>query len=49
MDEYSSKIFMNGLNTITSYNVCEDSLLAVSLIIDMVLLAEFFDRVKVNN
>jgi myo-inositol-1-phosphate synthase len=48
MDEYSSKIFMNGTNTITSYNVCEDSLLAVPLIIDMVLLAEFFDRVKIN-
>jgi len=48
LDEYTSKIFMNGLNTISSYNVCEDSLLATPLIIDMVLLAEYFSRVKVN-
>lgn len=48
MDEYSSHIFMNGLNTITSYNVCEDSLLAVPIMIDMVLLAEYFSRVTVN-
>ena len=48
MDEYSSRIFLNGINTISSYNVCEDSLLAVPLMIDMVLLAEFFDRVKID-
>jgi len=48
MDEYSSKIFMNGLNTISTYNVCEDSLLAVPLMIDMVILAEFFTRVRIN-
>ncbi len=48
MDEYTSTIFMNGLNTITSYNVCEDSLLAVPLMIDMVLLAEYFSRVQIN-
>ncbi len=39
---------MNGLNTISTYNVCEDSLLATPLIIDMVLLAEYFSRVKIN-
>lgn len=48
MDEYVSEIFMNGRNTITSYNVCEDSLLAVPLIIDMVLLAEYCSRVQVD-
>lgn len=42
LDEYTSKIFMNGTNTISSYNVCEDSLLAVPLMIDMLVLAEFF-------
>ena len=31
MDEYSSQIFMGGTNTISSYNVCEDSLLATPL------------------
>jgi len=35
MDEYSSLIFLNGINTISSYNVCEDSLLAVPLMYDM--------------
>jgi myo-inositol-1-phosphate synthase len=48
LDEYSSKIFMNGINTISSYNVCEDSLLAVPLMIDMVILAELFSRMEIN-
>ena len=48
MDEYISTIFMNGHNTITSYNICEDSLLAVPIMIDLVLLAEYFTRVKVD-
>ena len=48
LDEYSSRIFLNGINTISSFNVCEDSLLAVPLMIDMVLLAEFFNRIKIN-
>lgn len=45
LDEYISDIFMNGKNTIMSYNVCEDSLLAVPIMLDMVLLAEYFTRV----
>jgi len=49
LDEYSSRIFLNGVNTISSYNVCEDSLLAVPLMIDMVLLAEFFSRVTIDS
>ena len=48
IDEYSSQIFMNGINTIMSYNMCEDSLLAVPLMIDMVILGELFTRMKVN-
>lgn len=44
LDEYSSQIFMGGINTISSYNICEDSLLAVPLMIDMVVLAELFTR-----
>jgi myo-inositol-1-phosphate synthase len=48
IDEYSSQIFMNGINTIMSYNVCEDSLLAVPLMIDMVVLGELFTRMKIN-
>ena len=43
---YSSRIFLNGVNTISTYNICEDSLLAVPLMIDMVLLAELFSRIN---
>jgi len=46
MDEYTSKIFMNGTNTIVCHNTCEDSLLASPLIIDLVVLAELFERVQ---
>lgn len=48
IDEYSSQIFMNGVNTIMSYNICEDSLLAVPIMIDMIILGELFTRMKVN-
>lgn len=48
MDEYSSLIFMNGINTISSYNICEDSLLAVPLMIDMCILGELFTRMQVD-
>ena len=48
LDEYSSRIFLNGVNTISTYNICEDSLLAVPLMIDMVLLAELFSRIKID-
>ncbi len=48
IDEYSSQIFMNGVNTIMSYNICEDSLLAVPIMIDMIVLGELFTRMKVN-
>jgi myo-inositol-1-phosphate synthase len=49
LDEYSSLIFMNGINTISTYNICEDSLLAVPLMIDMVILGELMTRMKVND
>lgn len=48
LDEYSSKIFMDGTNTISSYNICEDSLLAVPIMIDMVVLGELFTRMKID-
>jgi myo-inositol-1-phosphate synthase len=44
MDEYSSEIMMGGSNTITMSNVCEDSLLASPLILDLVILAELATR-----
>lgn len=46
MDEYTSEIFMGGTNTIVMHNTCEDSLLATPLIIDLVVLAEVFERIQ---
>jgi len=46
MDEYCSSIFLNGLHTLVVYNVCEDSLLAAPIILDLLLLTEIFERVQ---
>lgn len=46
MDEYSSEIMMGGSNTLVIHNTCEDSLLASPLILDLVILAEIFERVQ---
>lgn len=46
MDEYTSKIFMNGTNTIAMHNTCEDSLLATPLILDLVLVCELAERIS---
>ena len=40
---------MNGTSTISTYNVCEDSLLATPLMIDMIILGELFTRMKIND
>jgi myo-inositol-1-phosphate synthase len=48
LDEYTSEIFMGGQNIISTYNMCEDSLLAAPLIIDLVLLTEIFERIEVR-
>jgi myo-inositol-1-phosphate synthase len=45
MDEYCSEIFLGGQHTLVLYNVCEDSLLAAPLILDLILLTELFERV----
>jgi len=45
MDEYTSRIFMNGLNTIVMHNTCEDSLLAAPIIIDLIVLTELCERI----
>ncbi|VWU52000.1 inositol-3-phosphate synthase [Hepatocystis sp. ex Piliocolobus tephrosceles] len=45
MDEYISEIFMNGKNTICLYNICQDSLLASPILIDLILLVELSQRV----
>ncbi|KAJ5139467.1 hypothetical protein N7448_002875 [Penicillium atrosanguineum] len=45
LDEYYAEIFMGGHQTISLFNICEDSLLASPLIIDLVVLAEMMTRV----
>ncbi|WPK23771.1 hypothetical protein PUMCH_001017 [Australozyma saopauloensis] len=45
MDEYYSELMLGGHNKISIHNVCEDSLLATPLIIDLVIMAEFLQRV----
>lgn len=39
---------MGGVNTISSYNICEDSLLAVPLMFDMIVLGELFTRMEID-
>ncbi|KAK3639982.1 Myo-inositol-1-phosphate synthase [Elasticomyces elasticus] len=46
LDEYYAEIFLGGHQTISMFNVCEDSLLASPLIIDLVLIAELFTRIQ---
>jgi myo-inositol-1-phosphate synthase len=46
MDEYHSELMMGGRNTISLHTVCEDSLLASPLIIDLAVIVELFTRVK---
>ncbi|EDQ92005.1 uncharacterized protein MONBRDRAFT_31130 [Monosiga brevicollis MX1] len=46
LDEYYSKIFMHGTNTISMHNTCEDSLLATPLIIDLFVLCELLQRIS---
>jgi len=45
MDEYVSKIFLGGHNTIALHNTCEDSLLASPIILDLVILTELVQRI----
>jgi myo-inositol-1-phosphate synthase len=46
LDEYYAEIFMGGHQTISIFNVCEDSLLASPLIIDLVIMAEMMTRIQ---
>ncbi|CAK9437606.1 uncharacterized protein LODBEIA_P19840 [Lodderomyces beijingensis] len=46
MDEYYSELMLGGHNKISIHNVCEDSLLATPLIIDLVVVSEFLSRVN---
>lgn len=46
LDEYYGEIFMGGHQTISIFNVCEDSLLAAPLIIDLAIVTEMMTRIK---
>lgn len=46
MDEYYSELMLGGHNKISIHNVCEDSLLATPLILDLVIMTEFFQRIQ---
>ncbi|KAL7992885.1 hypothetical protein Chor_017141 [Crotalus horridus] len=48
LDEYTSEIALGGTNTIVIHNVCEDSLLAAPIILDLVILAELCQRIQVG-
>jgi len=45
MDEYYSELYLDGRSTIAIHNTCEDTLLAVPLILDIILFAEYFSRI----
>jgi myo-inositol-1-phosphate synthase len=48
LDEYVSEIFLGGLNTISMHNTCEDSLLAAPLILDLVVITELCERIRIQ-
>ncbi|CAO1613317.1 unnamed protein product [Sympodiomycopsis kandeliae] len=45
MDDYYSELTMGGRNRIMVSNICEDSLLATPILMDLVLLAELMTRI----
>ena len=49
MDEYYSELFLGGKHTLAIHNTCEDSLLAVPLMLDLVIFADLFSRVSVRS
>lgn len=48
MDEYSAEIFLQGGFTLVTHATCEDSLLAAPIMLDLILLGEFFTRVQID-
>ncbi|KAK2944747.1 putative Inositol-3-phosphate synthase [Blattamonas nauphoetae] len=48
MDEYISEICMGGVNTIVLHNTCEDTLLAIPVMLDLVVLTELLTRIHMG-
>ncbi|CCH60019.1 hypothetical protein TBLA_0C02070 [Henningerozyma blattae CBS 6284] len=46
MDEYYSELMLGGHNRISVHNVCEDSLLATPIMIDLMVMVEFISRIS---
>ncbi|KAK6526216.1 Myo-inositol-1-phosphate synthase [Orbilia ellipsospora] len=49
LDEYYGELFLGGRQIISIFNVCEDSLLAAPLIIDLALVTEVMTRITWKN
>lgn len=49
MDDYYSELTMGGRNRIMVSNICEDSLLATPILMDLVLLAELMTRITYSD
>lgn len=48
IDEYYSKICLDGRHTLSIINTCEDSLLATSVMLDLILFSELLSRIYVS-
>nr|XP_056723490.1 inositol-3-phosphate synthase 1 [Euleptes europaea] len=48
LDEYTSEIALGGTNTMVIHNTCEDSLLAAPIILDLAILTELCQRIRVG-
>ena len=45
IDEYYSELMLDGKNIMSIYNLCEDSLLATPLLLDICIFSDFFSRI----
>lgn len=48
MDEYYSELMLDGRSTIALHNTCEDTLLAVPVMLDIILFGDFLSRIEIN-
>lgn len=48
LDEYTAEIFMDGHQTFVVHNTCEDSLLAVPILLDLILFTELLQRIEIK-
>jgi len=46
IDEYYSELMLDSRNILSIYNICEDSLLAIPLLLDIAIFSDFFTRIK---